>query len=142
MFENKLLMLATLLVSTCLSGCGAGNGEGLGEDKASETQANLASIQSTVFSRICTECHIGAAAPEGLQLDSEDNSFALLVNVSSNQNPALLRVNPGDADNSYLIRKLEGIGTSRMPLGQPPLPPETIEKIRQWINDGALPSSF
>ncbi len=32
-----------------------------------------------------------------------------------------------------------GIAGSQMPLGRPPLPPEEIDAIRQWILDGAPP---
>jgi hypothetical protein len=62
------------------------------------------------------------------------------VNVASLEKPSLLRVKPGDPDNSYLIQKLEGaagISGSRMPLGGPFLDRETIDKIRSWIQDGA-----
>ena len=47
---------------------------------------------------------------------------------------------PGDASNSYLIRKLEGgpnIGGNPMPDGRPALPAATIQKIRDWITAGA-----
>lgn len=97
------------------------------------------SIQANVLTPRCTACHIGATAPLGLRLD-EVNSYALLVGVPSVQEPGLLRVDPGNPDASYLIRKLEGsAGTGgRMPLGEPALPPSEIAVIRQWIADGAL----
>ena len=50
------------------------------------------------------------------------------------------RVEPGDPDNSYLIRKLEGgpnINGQQMPFGGPPLDQAVIDDIRQWISDGA-----
>jgi hypothetical protein len=55
----------------------------------------------------------------------------------------LQRVTPGNPDASYLIQKLEGTAATggRMPLNGPPLPPETIAVIRQWIVDGAAASS-
>ena len=55
------------------------------------------------------------------------------------QVPTLLRVAPGDADNSYLIQKLEGNASvgGQMPLGGTPLPPDQINTVRQWIIDGA-----
>ena len=65
-----------------------------------------------------------------------------LVNVQSLQvaQVAQDRVAPGDPDNSYLIRKLEGdagIVGSRMPQGGPFLDQATTDQIRQWIADGA-----
>jgi hypothetical protein len=67
-------------------------------------------------------------------------SQAMLVNVPSTEVPSLLRVRPGDPDNSYLIQKLEGTAAvgARMPLGGGALPAATIAAIRQWITDGAL----
>jgi hypothetical protein len=99
------------------------------------------SIQDNVFTPICTTCHSGAAAPQGLRLDSAA-SYAMLVNAPSVEAPALLRVAPGDPDRSYLIHKLEGRATvgGRMPLNLPPLPDATIQVIRQWISDGAQAS--
>jgi hypothetical protein len=84
-------------------------------------------------------CHTGAAAPEGLRLD-EANSFGMLVDVASSQVPSILRVAPGDPDNSYLIQKLEGTASvgAQMPEGGPPLPQASIDVIRQWIIDGAI----
>jgi hypothetical protein len=49
-------------------------------------------------------------------------------------------VKAGDPDNSYLIRKLEGlagISGSRMPLGGPFLDQATIDQVRSWISNGA-----
>jgi hypothetical protein len=62
------------------------------------------------------------------------------VNAPSTEVPSLLRVDPGNPDNSYLIQKLEGTAAvgARMPLGGSPLPQETIAVIRQWILEGAI----
>jgi Bacterial Ig-like domain len=92
-----------------------------------------------VFTPICSKCHIGAGAPHGLQLDAA-HSYNLLVGVPSSEDPSLLRVKPGDPDNSYMVRKIEkapGIVGGQMPLGETPLPQATIDAIRQWITDGA-----
>jgi len=98
-------------------------------------------IQANVFTPICTSCHAGASAPLGLRLDAA-NSYALLVGVPSVEVPQLQRVAPNDPDNSYLIQKLEGTAAigAQMSLGRPAVPQSTIDFIRQWITDGALPS--
>ena len=98
-------------------------------------------IQANVFTPNCATagCHRGAVPPQGLNLEA-GNSFANLVSVSSMEVPALFRVNPGDADNSYLIQKLEGTAAvgSQMPLVGGPLAQGTIDDIRQWITAGAI----
>ena len=133
-----------------LSGC-AGNGQGLdqngqpagsGGSSGGALTADFASIQENVFTPICTRCHIGASAPEGLQLDAT-HSYSLLVGVPSAEQSSLLRVKPGDPDSSYMVRKIQGgpgISGGQMPLGGPPLPQATIDTIRQWISDGAANS--
>jgi len=138
---------AVLAVAALLCAC-AGDGEGLDENGRPVGEADgplvaeLASIQRRVFTPLCTGCHAGGAAPLGLRLD-EGAAFAMLVGVPSVGDPSLARVQPGDPDASYLVRKLEGTASvgARMPLDAPPLPPDVIAVIRQWIVDGAQPSA-
>ena len=103
---------------------------------------NFDSIQANIFEPLCEHCHSGANAPVGLRLDAA-NSYALLVGVASGERPNILRVAPGDPNNSYLIQKLEGTAGvgERMPAGLPAVPQADINIIRQWITDGAQPSS-
>jgi methionine-rich copper-binding protein CopC len=139
---------ATLaLASAVLGGC-AGNGMGLdangnpigsGSSAPEPLSANFQSIQDNVFTPICTRCHIGANAPQGLQLD-QAHSYALLVGVPSAEVPGTLRVKPGDPTDSYVIQKLQGnsgIVGVQMPFGGPYLPQTTIDFIKQWITNGA-----
>ena len=131
-----------------LTSCGGGNGDGLdsngrplppgGGSGDSALTPDLASIQSHVFTPICTACHAGGSAPQGLHLD-EANAYTMLVGVPSNEVPSVLRVKPGDPDNSYIIQKLEGHAAvgARMPFGGPYLDDATIAVIRQWITNGA-----
>ena len=90
---------------------------------------------------MCSGCHQmgGIASSTGLFLVNEQTSAANLIGVASSEVPSLLRVSPGDPDNSYLIQKLEGTAAegARMPLGGDPLPQSDIDTIRQWITDGA-----
>ncbi|MFL6604179.1 MAG: Ig-like domain-containing protein [Steroidobacteraceae bacterium] len=135
------------LLAAAVTGC-AGNGNGLdangkpitpGSGGSTPLTADFQSIQDNVFTPICTKCHIGAGAPQGLQLDA-DHSYALLVSVPSSEQSAVLRVAPGDPNNSYIIRKLQGtagISGGQMPLGGPYLPQSTIDVIKQWITNGA-----
>ena len=140
---------AALMLLAGAAGC-AGNGQGLDQNgqpismggsggSGGPTTADFQSIQDNVFTPICSKCHIGASAPEGLQLDAA-HSYNLLVGVPSAEEPNLLRVKPGDPDNSYMVHKIEGlpgITGGQMPLGETPLPQATIDAIRQWITNGA-----
>jgi len=134
-------------VMLLLAACTAGNGEGLDQNGqpipiVPPAQSDFQEIQDTVFTPICTQCHIGASAPQGLRLDAA-NSYAMLVNVNSNEVPTLKRVNPGNPDQSYIVHKIQGnqaVG-GRMPLGQAQLPQDRIDLIRQWIAAGAQPAA-
>ena len=104
----------------------------------------LSQIQASVFTAKCSGCHNGSNPPNGALPGSQNltagNSFAALVNVASLEQPALLRVKPGDPANSYLIQKLEGsagISGQRMPLGGPYLDQATIDQVKSWITSGA-----
>jgi hypothetical protein len=143
-FRNALLCAA---FAACLSAC-AGKGTGLdqggrplppGGSGGGTLAADFDSIQQNVFTPICTACHAGSNAPQGLHLDAA-NSYAQLVGVPSVEQPSILRVAVGDPDGSYIIQKLEGHAATgaQMPFGGPPLPAATIAVIRQWISAGAL----
>jgi hypothetical protein len=142
------------LLLACAAGC-AGNGQGLDQNGrpisgggssggssgsgSGAVTADFQSIQDNVFTPICSKCHIGAGAPEGLQLDA-GHSYNLLVGVASVEQPGLQRVAAGDPDSSYMLHKIEGlpgISGGQMPLGEKPLPQATIDAIRQWIVNGA-----
>ncbi|RMF56542.1 MAG: hypothetical protein D6748_13260 [Calditrichaeota bacterium] len=104
-------------------------------------QANFTSIQENIFSQRCalSGCHVGTTAPFGLDL-SEGKAYGNLVNMPSGEIPTLMRVKPNDPDNSYLVLKLEGdprIQGQQMPFGGPFLTASEIEKIREWISEGA-----
>lgn len=139
------LFIITVLIAGCGGGGGGGSyssGGGGGSTPPPTVEATFASIQANVFTPICTQCHVGAQAPEGLRLDAA-NSYGLLVGIASAEQPNLLRVAPGDPDASYIIQKLEGTAAvgGQMPLNLTPLPAATIAAIRQWITDGALQST-
>lgn len=47
-------------------------------------------------------------------------------------------VTPGDAQNSLLVKYIEGRESPRMPYGRLPLADSLIQVIRIWIDEGAL----
>ncbi|MDI3259396.1 MAG: TIGR03118 family protein [Sinobacteraceae bacterium] len=105
----------------------------------------LTQIQSQVFTPICSSCHNGQGSTLPGSMDLRDgHSYSNIVNVASQEQPSLLRIKPGDPDNSYLIRKVQGepnISGARMPFGcpntQPCLSQQTIDMMRQWVAEGA-----
>lgn len=122
--------------------CTGGDGSGLPPSlPPGAFGPNFSEIQANVLTPTCatTGCHQGGGAPQGLRLDVA-NSYGLLVGVPSSQAPAVMRVAPGDPNNSYLIQKLEGnaSGGAQMPLNAPPVEQASIDVIRQWISDGAI----
>ncbi len=129
-------------ISLFIASCSGGDGSGLPPVlPPGAFGPNFSEIQANIFTPNCatTGCHLGAAAPQGLRLD-DANSFGMLVGVASSQESSILRVAPGDPDNSYLLRKLEGSASvgAQMPLSAPPLEQASIDVIRQWITDGAI----
>ena len=91
-----------------------------------------------IFTVSCLPCHSNLSLSGGLGLQAPQ-TFSNIVNVPSSQVPSLSRIEPNDPEESYIIDKLEGTQAvgGQMPLGQSPLPAQTIQLIRDWITAGA-----
>lgn len=106
--------------------------------------ATLQEIQDTIFTPHCAigTCHDAGSVTENLNL-SAGTAYSQLVNVSAVENPAKLRVNPGNPDDSFLVTKIQGPppgeGNPMPPPGQLPLSADQIQLIRNWILQGAKP---
>lgn len=136
---KRSLLVLGLGLSLMISACDSPTDPG----PPDELEPTLSSIQQHIFSPTCATsgCHAGPDGQEGLVL-AAGQARANLVNVPSNQVPDLMRVEPGNPDDSYLILKLEGSdriapNTQRMPFGLAPLSQNEINTIRQWIAAGA-----
>jgi len=136
--------LASVLTASFLASCGGGSdSDGSSGNPPAVLAPTLASIQENVFTPTCAKvgCHSGVTPTGHMNLEA-GNSAASLINVVSTGDPTKTRVIPSDPDDSLLIKKLEGTQTvgRQMPRDGPPyLPQETIDVIRQWILDGAMP---
>ncbi len=111
------------------------------EGGGGDGQVTLSSLQSSVFTPTCAlaGCHSTGSAQAGLVLVA-GQSHANLVNVRSSQVPGFDRVEPGNPEASYLIKKLRGdpdISGVRMPRGGPFLTDAEIARFVQWIQAGA-----
>ncbi len=88
----------------------------------------------------CGNCHNNVGRVPAGQLNLRTDPYNALVGVPSRFRAGATLVIPGNPDDSYLIRKLEGrdITGVRMPQSGPPyLTPAQIRVIRRWIEIGA-----
>jgi hypothetical protein len=81
-----------------------------------------------VFASRCIECHSGPQPPEKLWLDGYD---AILNHRER------ARVVPGFPLASEVIRRICGLSRPPMPLDQPALSAEEIDRVEAWIIQGA-----
>jgi hypothetical protein len=134
----RILTAAGIMVTA--AGCGGSDAvTGPGPGPSAPT---LLVVQSQILTPRCavSGCHVGASAPLGLNLSSVADSGANLIDIASGENPALMRVLPGDSANSYLYWKITGnpgIGGEQMPLSGGPLSPGDIDLVASWIDGGA-----
>ena len=103
--------------------------------------ATFTRVQNQVFSTSCafSGCHGGSSPAQGLNL-SAGQSYNMIVNVASAQQPSQDRIEPNDSESSYLYLKIVGdpsISGSRMPRGGAPLSQELMDLVRDWIDRGA-----
>jgi hypothetical protein len=108
--------------------------------------SNLSDLQSEIFALGCATsgCHDNRATPAGnLNMSNATQSYNNLVNRNSTQATSLKLVLPNNPGSSYLINKLQGthlaVGGSgvRMPQFAAPLSSEDMDRIIDWINNGA-----
>lgn len=102
-------------------------------------QTYLSEIQPIWDNNCTSSCHISSSLNGGLNLSSS-TSYSELVNVASQGYSGFMRVKPGDAMNSVLHQKIVGNSSfgERMPKGGNTLSQADEEKIKKWIEDGAL----
>jgi mono/diheme cytochrome c family protein len=101
----------------------------------------LTQIQAAIFTPICSTCHngVGTALPGVMNLTTAAATYKALVGQFTLEQPAVLRVSPGNPNTSYVIQKLQGavtISGKQMPLGGPYLSTAQILQISQWIAAG------
>lgn len=106
--------------------------------------ATMLGVQGFVFASCAIPtCHDSASAAGNLVLSAGQAHGELVgvpPDVATARDAGLLRVVPGDADMSFLYRKLVGPRPewgSRMPLDAACLLPEQIDQVRRWIEAGA-----
>jgi hypothetical protein len=91
-----------------------------------------------IFNNNCIVCH-NQSHQTGLDL-RDGSSYNLLVNIASTNYSPNLRIEPFSTENSVLWHKIKGDGVfgGIMPAIEGPLSNFEIEKIKAWIEFGAL----
>jgi len=135
---RKTCVLAALLLAAC--------GDVKSPTEPSENPEGpaftFAQVQAQVFTPTCAKagCHAASAASGGLVLEA-GRSYGEIVNRPAAGNAALDRIEPGNPERSYLIKKLRGdpdITGARMPLDNPgSLTQEQMDGIVGWVLAGA-----
>jgi hypothetical protein len=105
----------------------------------------FSSIAENVLVPRCatTACHSGNPPPTAPTSLDRELAYGQLVDVPSIQAPALMLVEPGAPERSYLVLKLRGIAgdaggvPTPMPTGDTLLDEAEIQAIEAWIAVGA-----
>ena len=82
----------------------------------------------SILDRHCLACH------GELQLSGLDMRRRETLLTGGSRGPAVM---PGKAQASLLYQAASHLGELKMPPDKPPLPPEDLEVLRQWIDEGA-----
>ena len=102
--------------------------------------ATFTRVQTEVFSVSCalSGCHAGSAPAAGMDL-SAGASYGNIVGVTSTERGDLKRIEPGDPNRSYLVKKIRGdadIIGSPMPLVGS-ITPAQRQLVVDWVRRGA-----
>jgi hypothetical protein len=148
---NRLLLLAGVLCA-CGDARPVAIGSGASQDATcpSGVQPTLSSIDQSVFQPLCVGCHRAAFASISGGLDLTGDPYGALVGVlatntaATSPPPGLLRVKPGDPDQSLLWQKLvtKSVADPRYGSGMPQDRPGSLcqavtDAVRTWIANGA-----
>ncbi len=120
-------LLPLILFAACSSDPAPPPDDGGGNGGNGGPTVSFALDIQPILTQDCTICHGGAG---GLSVDT----YAGLM-AGGTSGAAVVA---GDPDQSLLIQRLEGTVPPTMPLNAPPLTTPEIDRIKQWILEGAL----
>lgn len=148
----EVLVRAWWTLAIASTGCAAveaGDARGSPREAMDEGRAGQASPEPPAFvavyalmERSCgggmSGCHITGSSA-GLAMPDAAAARTSLVNVASSKCAGELRVVPGDAEASLLVRVLDGTAecVKPMPLGRDAWSEQDVELVRAWIDEGA-----
>ncbi len=110
---------------------------------AADEPLSYATHVRPLFEKECGDCHGPKRPKKGLDLLGA-GAVAAMVDRPSQNEPQVMLVKAGDAQASYLWRKLahthsEGKGMPRGLFTATRLPQEQIDVVARWIEQGARP---
>lgn len=144
---SRMMVMASALY-LALSACGDAEDDPLrARLSGADAEESLAALYEEIFvPHGCVECHDGDA-PGGLAMTDPQEAHAQMVGVAAAgkkcEPMGSLRVEPGNADASLLVHKLEGHDAEAQPVCGNPMPiktslePHEIARVRAWIDQGA-----
>ncbi|MFY3743615.1 hypothetical protein ACOQFB_06885 [Anaeromyxobacter sp. Red801] len=144
MTRTPPLALGVVLASA-LAACGADPRVGEPLPGGGAVPGTFSSIAGDVLVPRCatTACHSGNPPPTAPTSLDRELAYGQLVDVPSIQAPALMLVEPGAPERSYLVLKLRGTAgdvggvPTPMPTGDTLLDEAEIQAIEAWIAVGA-----
>ena len=114
------------------------------DDDDGPVEPTWTNVQQILSTR-CGACHTTNDREDLSDLHRYDDGYDMLVNRSSEQVPAMMRVAPGSLEDSYMWHKLKdthlSVGGEEDPMppeDRYPLPGGDIDLIEAWIEAGAL----
>jgi len=139
---RHVTLIALLATTLALSGCGKMKPLPTepGGEEPPPADATFTRVQTEVFSVSCalSGCHAGSAPTAGMDL-SAGAAYGNIVGVTSTERGDLKRIEPGDPNRSYLVKKIRG--DSDITGGTMPLIGSITTGQRQlvidWVRRGA-----
>jgi len=133
MARKELVAVAVVVVVVVVLAFAAG----------AQAPVSYANDVEPVFVKACAECHGGDSPKKGLDL-SMGKGYARLVDIKSQEIPAMVLVKAGEPAGSYLWLKLthtatEGKGMPRTLFSSKKLPHAELDLVQNWIIQGAKP---
>ena len=140
--SDGLLTSRLLVLGLGILAAGCGSGASTGGVMPPPGAPTLTDVQAQVFTPRCalSGCHVEPGAQLGLNL-APGSTAASTIGVASAEVPSLMRVEPFNADDSYVYMKLIGdprILGDPMPLTGGSLGAGDLALVQTWIDQGAM----
>ena len=117
------LLFAVLLIVGC--------GGQPAQTQTSNATPSFAKDIQPILTQTCMPCHAGGTAAKGKY---DVTGYAGVMGNGSDSTPNVI---PGNADSSFLYRRVTGVIQPQMPKGRPPLNAAQLATIKKWIDQGA-----